>query len=66
MNYTSDFDLDLKNGQGIEKHIEEILRGNNGLIEIKNDKISPTTENIAIEFECRGKPSGISITKANH
>jgi len=34
--------------------------------EIKFDSMSDETGNIAIEYECRGKRSGISITKATY
>ena len=34
--------------------------------EIKDDILSAATGNIAIEFECRGKPSGIAVTKADY
>jgi hypothetical protein len=33
--------------------------------ECKSDKRSNTTKNIAIEAECRGKPSGITTTKSD-
>jgi len=36
------------------------------LIEVKNDNMSYKTGNVAIEIECRGKPSGINTTKANY
>jgi hypothetical protein len=32
--------------------------------EVKFDEMSSQTGNVAIEYECRGKPSGIKITKA--
>ena len=35
-------------------------------VEIKNDIASMRTGNIGIEYECRGKPSGIAITKADY
>lgn len=35
-------------------------------IEIKEDFKAKYTGNVAVEFECRGKPSGISTTNATH
>jgi hypothetical protein len=34
--------------------------------EVKKDRVTKRTGNIAIEFECRNKPSGISITTADY
>ena len=33
--------------------------------EVKEDLMSAVTKNSAVEFECRGKPSGISTTEAD-
>lgn len=38
----------------------------NHQIECKNDRKSQVTDNIAIEFACKGKPSGITSTTATH
>lgn len=35
-------------------------------IEIKEDFMAQKTGNIMVEFECRGKPSGIAVTQASH
>lgn len=35
-------------------------------IEIKEDFMVAKTNNLAIEYECRGKPSGISVSKADY
>lgn len=34
--------------------------------EMKSDSMAKNTGNIAIEFHCRGKPSGISTSKADY
>ena len=34
--------------------------------EVKNDLMAAKTGNAAIEYECRGKPSGITVTKADY
>ena len=57
------FDLDLKFGQEKENELQEILH--NEPIEVKCDRLCIKTGNVFVEFEDAGKPSGISITKAN-
>lgn len=39
--------------------------GKNYVIEVKEDFMAAKTGNVAVEYECRGKPSGISVTKAD-
>lgn len=34
-------------------------------IEVKEDFTCQRTGNVGVEYECRGKPSGISVSKAN-
>jgi hypothetical protein len=60
----SNFEYDLKFGQIKEKELANILT--NEKIEVKTDTIWKTTKNIAVEFRSRGKPSGISTTKADY
>ena len=63
MNHTNKFDIDLKYGQVREVELANILK--NEKIEVKTERDKwMTTGNIAIEFECRGKPSGIAVTEA--
>ena len=63
MNHTSDFDLDLKYGEIGEKRLCEILATKK--IEVKTERGAwRITGNIAIEYESRGKPSGIAVTKS--
>ena len=38
----------------------------NETYEVKNDLMAEKTGNIAIEYNCRGKDSGIATTKANY
>jgi hypothetical protein len=38
----------------------------NGCVEVKADRMVEGTGNFYIEFECNGKPSGISATKSTH
>ena len=63
MDYCSDFKYDLEVGQVKEKELAEILQGKT--IEVKRDLMTKHTGNVFIEYECRGKPSGIAKTKAD-
>lgn len=59
------FDLDLAYGQVFEKKVAEILEQSK--IEVKTEKgLWKKTGNIAIEYESRGKPSGITTTMAGY
>lgn len=59
------FDLDLAYGQVFEKKVADIL--GNSKIEVKTEKDKwKQTGNIVIEFESRGKPSGIITTTADY
>jgi hypothetical protein len=62
MNHTSDFDIDLKFGQEAEELVRHI--GTTATIEVKRDKWTCKTGNVAVEYKSRGKPSGIAVTKA--
>ena len=64
MNHNSDFKYDLKIGQVGETMLNEILH--DSTIEVKRDSWIGRTGNIAVEYESRGKPSGIATTKATH
>lgn len=46
--------------------IECNLNGKYTTIEIKEDFTCERTGNLGLEFECRGKPSGISVSKADY
>jgi len=60
---SSKFDLDLAYGQVFEDKLSGILQ--NEKVEVKTERdIWKVSGNIAIEYECRGKPSGIAITEA--
>ena len=57
------FDIDLQYGKVREGEIASMLQ--NEKIEVKTERdIWKTTGNIVVEFECRGKPSGIAVTEA--
>mgnify|MGYP003636664967 FL=1 len=60
----TNFDYDLVIGQKGEKLVDHIFK--NATVEVKRDFWTGTTGNIAVEFESRGKPSGISKTKSDY
>ena len=59
------FDIDLEYGQVREKLVADMLQDKK--IEVKSERDKwQKTGNIAIEYECYGKPSGISVTEADY
>ena len=62
MDYNSDFKFDLEVGQVKEKELGEIF--NNKKIEVKYDLQALNTGNVYVEYESRGKSSGISTSQA--
>lgn len=64
-NNDSKFDLDLSYGKIFEKQLADILQ--NSKVEVKSERdIWKSTNNIAIEYESRGKKSGIATTEADY
>jgi hypothetical protein len=65
MKYNNDFKFDLEFGvQEGETWFDEIV--SNQKFEVKTDRLSAKTGNIYIEYESRGKPSGIKTTQADY
>ena len=64
MDYCNDFSHDLKFGQVGEKIIGELF--SNKKIEVKRDKWICKSGNLAIEYESRGKPSGLAKSEADY
>ena len=65
MNNDSKFDIDLKYGQIREELFADIMQGKE-LVEVKTERGQwKKTGNIAIEWQSRGKLSGIATTKAD-
>ena len=59
------FDIDLKYGQLREKKVHVIF--SNKKIEVKTERDWWfKTGNIALEYECNGKPSGINATESDY
>lgn len=64
MEYCNDFKYDLKVGQVGEQLLNSIL--STKTIEVKRDSWIYKSGNIAIEYESRGKPSGIAKSQADY
>lgn len=57
------FDLDLEVGEFHEEQLAEVLTGK---LEVKTDRMAYKTGNLAVEYECWGKPSGINATQSDN
>ena len=64
MEYCRDFKYDLKVGQLYEERLGEILGDTS--IEVKTDFEAYRTGNVFVEYESRGKRSGIAVTQAEY
>ena len=65
MNNDRRFDIDLQYGQVFERKVADMLQ--NSKIEVKTERdMWKQTGNIVIEFESRGRPSGIASTEAEY
>ena len=65
MNNDKRFDIDLQYGQVFEQKVADMLQ--NKKIEVKTERdMWKSTGNIVVEFESRGKPSGIASTEAEY
>ena len=59
------FDIDLAYGKVREDMIQDMLQDKK--IEVKSERdVWKRTGNIAIEYQCYGKPSGINATEADY
>lgn len=65
MNQLADFDLDLREGELHEQLVKRVLTGHT-TVEVKTDRLAQLTGNVFIEFEYKGRPSGIHTTKAEY
>jgi hypothetical protein len=63
--FQKNFDLDLEYGEAGESMLLSILNGAKK-VEVKTDRMAHTTGNIAVEFRCNGRLSGISTTEADY
>ena len=64
MNFNNDFRYDLEVGQEGERLVDALFKSKR--IEVKRDSWVGRTGNIAIEYESRGKPSGIATSEAEY
>tara|TARA_R110002012_G_scaffold588_6_gene2729 strand:+ start:758 stop:1123 length:366 start_codon:yes stop_codon:yes gene_type:complete len=64
MEYCNNFEYDLKLGQIKEKELGLIF--NEKTIEVKTDLQAAETGSVFVEYESRGKPSGIAKSKADY
>ena len=65
LNKDNRFDVDLEFGNIGEQYVQEIFDGN-CWVEVKTERdIWKKTGNLFIEYKCRGKLSGISVSKAS-
>ena len=63
--YNPDFDVDLAFGEKYEGCLADLL--NRGKVEVKTERdLWVDTGNIAVEIRCNGRPSGLSVTKADY
>lgn len=63
MEHRSDFEYDLAFGKEGELSFADLT---NKKIEVKRDRVAHKTGNIFIEYESRGKPSGIATSKSDY
>lgn len=64
MKHNSDFRYDLKVGQIKEGELASIIQDKK--IEVKTDLQAHETGNVYVEYESRGKPSGIAISQSDY
>ena len=64
VDFNSDFRHDLEVGQLSEKFLANLLE--NRTIEVKRDFLAAKTGNVFVEYESRGKPSGIATSTADY
>ena len=65
MNYNKKFDIQLKQGEKLEKQLAQFFTGSN--IEVKSERhIWEQTGNLFIEYQYKGEPSGIAVTTADY
>lgn len=65
MKHSNSFDHDLAFGEETEDWVK-MLFGDEFKVEVKTDRIADKTKNAFIELYSRGKPSGLSTTKADY
>lgn len=64
LKHSGNFHFDLQISEVFEDLVKDLFE--NKKIEVKRDLMAKRTGNIYIEYESRGKPSGISTTEADY
>jgi hypothetical protein len=64
MQYNSTFAFDLIIGQVAEKALAKVLQEKR--VEVKSDKLAHKTGRVFVEYESRGKKSGLATTQADY
>lgn len=64
LEYNSNFRYDLKRGQDAEKWLGGLLEADT--LEVKRDFKASRTKRVFVEYESRGKPSGVSTSEADY
>jgi len=64
MDYNNDFRYDLKLGQIHEQWLADVLT--DASIEVKRDYLAAKTGRLFVEFQSRGKPSGLATSEAEY
>jgi hypothetical protein len=64
MQFNSDFKFDLLIGNEVEGYLGQILNGKR--IEVKSDRKAHKTGRVFVEYESRGKKSGLATTQADY
>jgi len=59
------FDIDLRFGQEREGAFGKLLASSGDSVEIKSDQKCRRTGNLFVEYEQKGRPSGVSTTTAS-
>ena len=62
--FNPNYDICLEFGEKYENEFQKIIESKQ--IEVKTDRVCQRTGNVFVEFESRGKESGINITTANY
>ena len=62
--FNPNFDICLEFGEKYENEFQKIIEGKK--IEVKTDRIAQRSPNVFVEYESRGKESGLSTTTADY
>jgi hypothetical protein len=67
LNYFSNYrDVEFSQGKNKLYDVSIVMNDHRRFIEVKSDRMGKRTGNVAIEYECNGKPSGITSTGSDY